>query len=92
MVHNLNGRSHLTFPHNCCTKKKWEVEDLHGFLGFQYNYQGPILCLSLKRFWTWSHAHEVYHFLDGFFGYHQIMIAPKDRYKNIFITNWGAFV
>ncbi len=36
--------------------------------------------------------HEVYSFLDGFFGYHQIMIIPKNRYKIAFITDWGIFV
>jgi hypothetical protein len=37
-------------------------------------------------------GHEVYSFLDGFFDYHQIMIAFKDRYKTTFIIDWGAFV
>jgi hypothetical protein len=37
-------------------------------------------------------SHEVYSFLDGFFGYHHIMIASENRYKIAFITNWGAFV
>ncbi len=37
-------------------------------------------------------GHEVYLFLDGFFGYHQIMIAHEDRYKIVFIIDWGAFV
>ncbi len=32
-------------------------------------------------------GHEVYSFLDGFFGYHQIMITLEDRYKTAFITN-----
>jgi hypothetical protein len=36
--------------------------------------------------------HEVYTFLDGFFGYHQISIALVDQYKTTFVTNWGAFV
>jgi hypothetical protein len=36
--------------------------------------------------------HEVNSFLDGFSSYHQITIAPKNRYKTAFITNWGAFV
>jgi hypothetical protein len=31
--------------------------------------------------------HEVYLFLDGFFGYHEIQITPKDHYKMAFITN-----
>jgi nucleosome binding factor SPN SPT16 subunit len=36
--------------------------------------------------------HEVYTFLDGFFGYHQISRALEDQYKTAFITDWGAFV
>jgi hypothetical protein len=36
--------------------------------------------------------HEVYTFLYGFFRYHQISIAPKDKYKIAFVTDWGAFV
>jgi hypothetical protein len=34
----------------------------------------------------------MYTFLDGFFGYHQIKIAPEDRHKTAFITDWGAFI
>jgi len=37
-------------------------------------------------------GHEVYSFLDGFFGYHQIMITLKDRYKTTFIIDFGAFI
>jgi hypothetical protein len=37
-------------------------------------------------------SHEVYSFLDGFFNYHQIMIAPEYRYKTTFITYWGTFI
>ncbi len=29
-------------------------------------------------------------FLDGFFGYHQTQIAPKDHYKMTFIMDWGV--
>jgi len=36
--------------------------------------------------------HEFYSFLDEFSSYHQIMIAPEDRYKIAFITEWGAFI
>jgi hypothetical protein len=32
-------------------------------------------------------GHEVYLFLGGFFGYHQIQIAPKDHYKTTFIMD-----
>ncbi len=36
--------------------------------------------------------HEVYTFLNGFFGYHHISIASKDKYKIAFVTDLGAFV
>ncbi len=36
--------------------------------------------------------HEIYSFLDKFFGYHHIMITSKDRYKTTFIIKWGAFM
>jgi hypothetical protein len=34
---------------------------------------------------------EVYSFTDGFPGYHQIRIAPKDRYTTTFATEWGSY-
>jgi hypothetical protein len=35
--------------------------------------------------------YETYYLLNGYLGYHQISIAPEDRYKIVFVTNWGAF-
>jgi hypothetical protein len=32
-------------------------------------------------------GHELYSFLDGIFGYYEIMIAPKNKYKITFIIN-----
>ena len=34
---------------------------------------------------------EVYSFTDGFAGYYQIIIAPEDRYKTTFATEWGSY-
>jgi hypothetical protein len=34
---------------------------------------------------------EAYSFTDGFSGYHQIKIAPEDRYKTNFATEWGSY-
>jgi hypothetical protein len=34
---------------------------------------------------------EAYSFTDGFSGYHQIKIAPKDRYKTTSATEWGSY-
>jgi hypothetical protein len=32
-----------------------------------------------------------YSFLDGYFGYHQTFITPKDMYNTTFVIDWGAF-
>ena len=34
----------------------------------------------------------MYSFMDGYSGYNQLAIAPKDREKTTFITEWGAFM
>jgi hypothetical protein len=37
-------------------------------------------------------GHEVNAFLNDFYRYHQISIAPKNQYKIAFVTNYGVFV
>jgi hypothetical protein len=34
---------------------------------------------------------EVYSFIDGFSGYHQIRISKEDRHKTTFVTEWGSY-
>jgi hypothetical protein len=34
---------------------------------------------------------EAYSFTGEFFGYHQINIAPEDRHKTTFATEWGSY-
>jgi hypothetical protein len=34
---------------------------------------------------------EVFYFMDGFSGYNQIHIKPKDQHKTNFICPWGTF-
>ena len=36
-------------------------------------------------------GHEIYSFMDGFLGYHQIRIAKEDRNKTTFMIEWGSF-
>jgi hypothetical protein len=36
-------------------------------------------------------AYEIFSFMDGFFGYNQIQIKPKDQHKTTFIFPWGMF-
>ena len=35
--------------------------------------------------------HIFFSFMDGFSGYNQIRMAPKDMEKTIFLTMWGTF-
>ena len=35
--------------------------------------------------------HKVFSFMDGFFGYNQIKMAPEDMEKTNFVTQWGTF-
>jgi hypothetical protein len=37
-------------------------------------------------------GYEAYYFLYGYSRYHQIFIAPEDRYKVAFVIDWGAFI
>ena len=37
-------------------------------------------------------GHEMYTFMDGYSGYNQVSIAPKDRHKTAFTTPWGTFI
>lgn len=34
---------------------------------------------------------SVFSFMDGFFGYNQVKMAPEDMENTIFITPWGTF-
>jgi hypothetical protein len=34
---------------------------------------------------------EIFSFMDGFSGYNQIQIKPKDQHKTTFICPWGTF-
>ena len=34
---------------------------------------------------------QVYSFIDGFLGYHQINVVKEDRHKTTFVRNWGCF-
>ena len=36
-------------------------------------------------------GHSMLSFMDGFSGYNQIMVAPKDMEKTSFFTEWGNY-
>jgi hypothetical protein len=37
-------------------------------------------------------GYEAYSFFDGYSRYHQISLAPEDKYKTAFVIDWGAFI
>ncbi len=37
-------------------------------------------------------GYEAFFFLDGYLGYHQNSIVPKDIYKTTFVMDYGAFI
>ena len=51
------------------------------------NYPLPFIEHVLER----VGGHEAYSFLDGFSGYNQLSIDPKDKHKTAFATTWGVF-
>ena len=53
----------------------------------QDNYPLPIIDHVLER----VAGTEAYSFLDGFLGYNQVSIDPKDQHKIAFATGWGIF-
>jgi hypothetical protein len=74
---------------NCCyIEKERQVLNLHEFLTKNDPYPLPFIKKVLNK----VAGHEVYSCFNGFSNYHQIMIISKDRYKTIFITDWGAFI
>ena len=36
-------------------------------------------------------GHSMLSFMDGFFGYNKILMAPYDMEKTSFITEWGTY-
>lgn len=51
------------------------------------NYPLPITDHVIER----VAEKEAYSFLDGFSGYNQVSIDPKDQQKTAFATEWGIF-
>ena len=51
------------------------------------NYPLPIMDHVIER----VAGKAAYSFLDGFLGYNQVSIDPKDQHKTAFATEWGIF-
>lgn len=51
----------------------------------------PFLLLFCDTLLDLIVEHEIYNFLDGFSGYNQVLMAPKDMEKTSFVTEWETF-
>jgi hypothetical protein len=51
------------------------------------NFQTPFIDQILDE----CAGRKVFYFMDGFSGYKQIHIKPKDQHKITFICSWGTF-
>ncbi|MCO5575450.1 hypothetical protein L7F22_029251 [Adiantum nelumboides] len=65
----------------CVNLKKVNVATIYD------NYPLPIIEHVLER----VAGKKAYSFLDGFSGYNQLLIDPKDQHKIAFATEWGIF-
>jgi hypothetical protein len=87
-IHCYSGGSNLVFSHCGGTKKEQEVLNLCGFPKIEHYHKKDLYPLPFtEEILDMVGGHEIYPFLDGFLGYHQIMIAPKNRFKYAFITD-----
>ena len=65
----------------CVNLKKVNAATIRG------NYPLPIIDHVIER----VARRGAYNFLDGFSGYNQASINPKDQHKTAFATKWGMF-
>jgi len=75
------------------TKKKGQVYDFCGRLQkTKCNHQKRFICIVfiVEVLINTIARHDANSFQNGYFGYHQISITPKDTYKITFLIDWGA--
>eukprot|EP00253_Pinus_taeda_P023002 PITA_23002 len=53
--------------------------------------ENPDITTPLKTKQVNIGGQEAHSFTDGFSGYHQIRIAPEDRSKTTFVSEWACF-
>ncbi len=81
----------MALSHHGGTEKEQEAPNLHGFPKIERCHEKGSLSFIFYG-GNIGHGGRTCSFLDGFLSYHQITIAPEDKYKTAFITYWGTFV
>ncbi|KAL6333875.1 hypothetical protein AAG906_039285 [Vitis piasezkii] len=75
----------------------WSYEDMPGLDPSIVQHHLPILphypewLANVVPFLKRRQGHSMLSFMDGFFGYNQILMAPEDMEKTSFITEWGTY-
>ncbi len=91
-IHCSSRRNHMAFSYYGGIEKE-QVQNLRGFWKLNVAMKkDPYYLPFSKEVLDMVVGHEVYSFLDGFSGYHQILIDLEDKSKIIFIIDWGTFV
>jgi len=76
-----------------CQPKKWQAKNLYKFQKIKCSHKkDPYPLPFIGEMLNIVVRNETHFFLDGYSGYHQISIAPKDKYKIAFVIDWGAFI
>jgi hypothetical protein len=74
----------MVVTHSNNTQEKWKIENLNRFQKTKcWLYPLPFTYEVLNKI-TW---YELYSFLDGYSGYHQISIAQEDKYNIAFVID-----
>jgi hypothetical protein len=78
----------MVVTHSSNTQEKWQIENLYRFHKTKCNHKKyPYLLPFTNEMLNTIAKYEAYYLLDGYLGYHQISIAPKDRDKIVFVTH-----
>jgi hypothetical protein len=78
----------MVVAHNSSTKKNGKLKIYIDFRKLNVATKKDPYPLPFKNEMLNTIAwYEAYSFLDGYSKYHQIFIAPKDRYNIIFVTD-----
>jgi hypothetical protein len=78
----------MVVTHSSSTQEKWQAKNLYKFLKTKCNQKKDSYPLPCKNeVLNIVIGYETYSFLNGYLGYHQISIAPKDRYKTTFVID-----
>jgi hypothetical protein len=82
----------MVVTHSSSTQEKWQAKNLHRFQKLNITTKkDPYPLPFTNEVLNTVAGYEAYSFLDGYSRYHQIFIALEDKYKTIFVIDWGGF-